>query len=696
MAKETISKSKKTYRYGDDADVIIVKGSSNKIYTNGGKDKVTLSKGNSNLINAGTGNDTITVKGGNKHKLRGGAGSDNYVLNTKISKSTRYTIYQSDYTKKDADTLQLSKVSKRDVTYGLKNGTMTIKHRSGGQIVVSGWGKNKFKKILFNDGTLKSSQYKDNIYNVVALTKNKTYKGVAKNHEEFAVKFSTKTNIVINSASATADRITFTNSGGWSNERENVQVKGSDLIIGNWDPKKLEILGGQIVVKNFMKSSVKEIDFSNQTYHLITKSGTWTGSDTYSDRFMILDGVKTGSKTDVGDWNVTLNNVRKNDWIDLRALPVNSRYYGIRGDVDKKDFVLNYYYTTDTYKEELLGTIRLKNFFKKDGTMNTANGYPQIRINREFYTGEMRDNTFDGLVWERVKGTDGDPVKDYRKAFLNAGTAKGETVDLGNLTKPNAKMVWMYYAGGGKDTVTSHVGDIVYGGAGDDTLNAQGRMSDIHGGAGNDVITVRAANNKDIDKVNVYGEKDNDIIKAYGSYHYLSGGSGTDEIHLYSGNNSFVSGGSDNDTITIHGGHDHRANGGMGNDTLYAEAGNNHVLAGQAGNDTITIIGGNNSVMRGGYGSDTYIVDTAFAADTELFIEQRDFADGDADTLELKNVSKDDVTFTFNEDKTWLIGSVDGGVKFTVRAWDINPLVKITFDDGVMSKSDIETKIGLS
>lgn len=697
MAKETISKSGVKRVYSNAADIITVEGSKDKIYTKGGKDRITLSKGNSNLVDAGTGNDIITVNAGNKHTLQGGTGSDKYIFNTEILKSSRYTIDQGDYKKKDADTLQLAEVSKRDVTYGLKNGTMTIKHRSGGAITVSGWDENKFSMIQFSDGTLKSSQYKNNIYNVVALTKNKTYTGAAKSHEEFAVKFSTKTNIVIDSSSATADRIAFTNSGGWSNDHENVQVKGNDLIVGNWDPKKLKILKGQIVVKNFMKSSVKEIDFSNQTYHLITKTGTWTGSNTYSDRFMILDGVKTGSKSGVGDWNVTLNNVRKNDWIDLRALPVNSRYYGIRGDVDKKDFVLNYYYTTDRRTEEILGTIRLKNFFKKDGTMNTANGYPQIRINREFYKGEMSDAAFDGLVWERVKGTDGDPVKDYRKAFLNAGTAKGETVDLGDLTKPNAKMVWMYYAGGGKDTVTSHVGDIVYGGAGDDTLNAQGRMSDIHGGAGNDVIVVRAADNTNLDKVNAYGEKGNDTIEAYGSYQYLSGGSGTDEIHLYSGNNSFVSGGSGDDTIYIHSGHDHRASGGMGNDTLYAEAGKNHVLAGQDGNDTITINGGNNSVMRGGRGSDKYVINEDFTSATKLFIEQRDFAAGDADTLKLTTVKKDDVTFEFNKDKAWLIGHVEDGGKFTVRAWDINPLNRITFaDGGVMTKKEINNKFGLS
>ena len=689
MAKKTISESNQTFTYGNAADVIIVEGSNNKVYTKGGKDRITLSEGDENLIDAGTGNDVVTLNNGNKHTLRGGLGSDQYVVNTAIDKSTRYTINQSDYEKKDVDTLRLSKVGKNDVTYGLKNGTMTVRHRSGGEIAVSGWGKNQFGEIQFSDGTVGSSQYKDNIYNVVALSTNKTYKGNAKNHEEFAVNFSTKTNIVINSASATADRLAFTNSGGWSNDHEDLYVKGNDLILGNWDAENSKSVSGKVTIKNFMKSSVKEIDFSNQTYHLITGDGTWTGSNTYSDRFMILDGVKSGSKADVGDWNVTLDNVRGNDWIDMRALPVNSRYYGIRGDVEKQDFVLNYYYTTDKFTDEILGTIRLKNFFKKDGSMNTANGYPKIRINREFYTGELSDAAFDGLVWERVRGIDGEPEKNYRKAFLNVGTAKSEKVDLGKLTKPDARMVWMYYAGGGKDTVTSHTGDIVYGGAGNDTLKAQGRMSDIHGGAGNDTITVRAADKKDLDKVNVYGEKDNDTIKAYGSYLYLSGGSGADKIHLYNGNNSFISGGSDDDIIYIHSGRDHRANGGRGDDKLYAEAGDNHVLIGKDGNDTLTVNGGNGIFLRGGLGSDQYVVNTAFTADTTLFIEQRDFATGDVDSLQLSTVNKDDVAFEF-KDHRLSISDVSGG-RIIVNAWEDNALDRITFaDGGIMTKNDIK------
>lgn len=659
MAKETIKTSNKTFEYTNAADIITVTGSGNKIYTVGGTDRITLSKGKKNTIDAGVGNDiitigkkagntntikagagsdkitvsggmqtiygdagndTITVSGGNKHTLRGGLGSDRYIINSAIAKSSLFTINQSDYKKKDADTLKLSKVSKNDVTYGLLNGKMTIKHRSGGKIAVSGWSKNKLSKIVFKDGTLAASQYKNNIYNVKALSNAKgktlTYMGGLKAHEEFAINFSTNTNIVINSASATADRISFSNKGGWASEHDNIYINGNDLILGNWDAKNSKELAGQITIKNFMTSSVNTIEFSDQTYHLITKSGTYTGSATYSDRFMILDGVKDGTNPDEGDWNVTLSGIRQNDLIDLRMLPVNSRFYGIRGDADGKDMVLTHYYNNyysdgNYYQDVVLGTVRLKNFFKADGTMNTANGYPLIRINREFYAGDSESGRikYDGLSWNRIRGVDGEPEKNYRRAYLNAGTANAETVDLGNLKKPNSKYVWMYYAGGGNDNITAHVGDIVYGGAGDDTLKATGRMSDIHGGAGNDTITVSGANGENLDRVNAYGEKGNDTIIAYGSYLYIGGGSGADEIHLYNGNNSCVTGGGDNDVIYIRGGKKHSVYGSNGDDAIVVLSGQGHSLYGGRGVDAIEIHEGvANCTAYGGAGEDTIAI----------------------------------------------------------------------------------------
>lgn len=149
MATATISKSKVTKKYTGAADNITITGSSNEISTMGGNDKVTLSKGNSNTIDAGTGNDTIIVNKGNRHNLRGGKGSDTYIINSKIAKSTRLTINQSDYRKNDTDILRLSKVNMMDMSYSLENGTLTMTHKNGGKITVPGWDKNPLSKIEF-------------------------------------------------------------------------------------------------------------------------------------------------------------------------------------------------------------------------------------------------------------------------------------------------------------------------------------------------------------------------------------------------------------------------------------------------------------------------------------------------------------------------------------------------------------------
>lgn len=776
MAKATISKSKQKKIYTNAADIITIKGSSNKIYTKGGKDKITISKGKNNLIDAGTsndtivigkkagndnkilagkgndtitvnagtqtidggiGNDTIIVKGGNNHTLRGGKGSDEYIIDMAMKKNTRLSINQSDYKKKDADTLQLSQINKKDVTYGLLKGTLTIKHnKTGGAIKVTGWNKNKFSEIIFKNGTVKGATvsknagaqtvtwkkgatvtlnankvasvlqinghkmgdtvaflnskgqlvlrekendkgtltisnwkyntidqivfkygnysktltadaFKERIYTPVTLKDTQTYSGGKNEHQDFRVNFSEKTNIVINSANGVADQISFTNAGGWSNDHEDLYVAGNDLELHNWDSNAKEQIGGQIIIKDFMKSSVKKIEFSNQTYYLVTKSGTYTGSDTYSDRFVILDGVKSGSNPDVGDWNITLDGLKANDWIDLRSLPVNSRYYAMRGDMDGKDMVLTHYYSPTPTSSTVLGTLRLKNFFTANGTVNTANGYPLIRINREFYAGKVDSNAWDGLVWDRIRGNNNytQTEKAYRRAYLNAGTSASDTVDLGNLKKPNANYVWMYYAGGGNDTVTAHAGDIVYGGPGNDTLKATGRMSDIHGGNGTDTIVVQGTGGANLDHVNVYGEGDIDNIEAYGSYHYISGGGGNDTIHLYSADgaaevahNSFVTGGSGDDIIYIHGGKNHYVNGSGGNDTIYAE-GDGHILRGRDGNDTIEMAAGTNNNLFGNAGKDMFVFGEASTGNNCI----KDYEEGDVVKF------KDSINFDFVE-----------------------------------------------
>ena len=529
-------------------------------------------------------------------------------------------------------TLQINGYKDNDFTVTLNaKGQLVLSDAQGGALTITNWSKNTLSKVVFKAGsytkTYTAAQFGKQIFNTVTLAnatgEQLVYNSGTNERQEFDIAFSENTNIVIDSASNTEDRIRFTNN--WTSSREDLFVSGNDLFLKNWDPEQLKDIDGQIVIKDYMTSSVKTIEFANQTYHLITQSGAYATSDTIRDRYVFLDGVKSGTDTDTPDWNVTLEGLTSQDVIDLRSLPNNSRYYGLYDTFDGEDLLLTHKYSAynneNIMETQVLGTIRLKNFFNADGTVNTANGYPLVRINREFYAGYTASGTFDGWVWNRIRGASEQEEKYYRWLYVNAGTKNADTVNLGDLEKVNSNYHWLYYAGAGNDTVTAQAGDIVYGGNGNDTLYAQGRMSDIHGNGGDDKIVVRGADNKNLDHVVVRGEAGNDTIEAYGSYHYLNGGDGDDIIHIWSdansdevSHNNAVAGSSGNDTIYIHAGYAHRANGNKGNDTIYAYRGSNHALNGGDGDDEIHIIDNGeqiytNNRATGGNGDDRLYIE---------------------------------------------------------------------------------------
>ena len=519
------------------------------------------------------------------------SGSNGYELNWTLGGNTVLTLAEI------GDVLQINGYKENDfVITKNESGNLVLTDASEGTITISGWPSDNAPSIGFSatDYTkeLTGEQINAQLFNVVTLSDSQSYSGGTDIHQEFDITFSEATNITINSSSSTEDRIKFTNNLSVNNV--DLQVIGNDFYIKNWDSSNPQV-NGQVVIKNYMNSSVKTIEFGEQTYHLVTASGNYVDSGTIWDRYLFLDSVKNGSDPVSGDWNVTIEGAGSGseDILDFRFLPNNKRYYGLYSQRDGRDMVLSYQYSPTTSGNlETLGTIRLKNYFNEDGSVNTDNGTFRIRTNREFYAGT---DSFDGLVWNRITGQSED--KNYRWLYLNTGTAASDEVDLANLVKPVTDNGWLYYAGDGDDTVTAHKGDIVYGEAGDDTLYAKDKNSDIHGGAGNDTITVRGENGENISQVVVRGEGGNDIINAYGSYHAIFGNKGEDEIHLRDNagdsdlsHNSYAGGGSDNDKLYIHAGHDHRIDGGGGNDTLYAYLGDNHVLNGGAGEDEIHIV----------------------------------------------------------------------------------------------------------
>ena len=73
------------------------------------------------------------------------------------------------------------------------------------------------------------------------------------------------------------------------------------------------------------------------------------------------------------------------------------------------------------------------------------------------------------------------------------GTAGADEVDLVDVLKSNSKYGVWYYAGDGNDTITARTGDIVYGGAGEDTVHVRGNLVDVHGGADKDMASMKMA-----------------------------------------------------------------------------------------------------------------------------------------------------------------------------------------------------------
>lgn len=624
--------------------------------------------------------------------------------------------------------LQINGYKENDFVVTLdSNGQLVMRDAQGGTLTISNWDENTLEAVAFKaDGYKKvftAEEFAGGIFTSITLANEEgqelVYDSGSDVCEEFDINFTTSTNIVINSANGSEDRIKFTDNHSVDNV--DIQIKDNNLYLYNWDPQAKQRIDGQVVIKDIKNSTVKTIEFGEMTYHLIGE-GTkiFIGSDTITDRYLFLDTVWTGTDTTVPNWEVTIDGINGQDVLDFHFLPNNSRYYDLSGQADGNDMVLTYRYSTDRVNGANLGTVRLKNFFNDDGTINTTNGYPMIRTNREIYAGDVSDSAWDS--WEWVLD------KNYRWLSMNAGTAGDDVIDLRNEIRPTNTKAWLYYAGPGNDTVTAQAGDIVYGGAGDDTINVTGNVSDIHGGAGVDTIVVRGADGQNLDHVIVRADKGNDIITAYGSYHYVHGGADDDEIHLRDdgkgtiiAHNSAAAGGVGNDTIIIHAGHDHRAVGGDGNDKLYAylgdnhvlnggagddeihiiddgtkrsennralggegndwlyieDSGSNHYLYGDAGNDYLSVTGGTNT-LNGGTGSDTYSI-TNIASDTNITIDQSFYNTGDADILQLTSVNSSDVHYS-------LQGSVltithDNGGTISISGWDTNPLSKVIFAD---------------
>ena len=157
--------------------------------------------------------------------------------------------------------------------------------------------------------------------------------------------------------------------------------------------------------------------------------------------------------------------------------------------------------------------------------------------------------------------------------------------------------------GQGNDSIVAGTGaNLITGGTGNDSiiagLGGTGKNS-IYGGKGNDFITVGDGANSITGATG--GDFGNDSITAGNGNNLILGGQGNDTITAGNGTNS-ITGGIGNDSITVGNG----ANtilGGIGNTTINAGGGQN-IITGGIGNDSITVGNGENSII-GGTGNTT-------------------------------------------------------------------------------------------
>ena len=675
----------------------------------------------------------VTVSGWDRHALNKIVFSDGTVtaaqINKQLASKKDVTWNAGDTVTLDANTitsvLQINGHRVKDFIVNLYSDKKQLvlrdaDNKSNGTLTINNWNNNTVNQFIFKSEnsteTLTGAQFSQKIFTVTALGNGTVYSGGAGQRQQFNLELNASTDVTISSVSGSEDRIKLTDHH--STDNFSFRIEGNDFCIYDYDPETNSQTGGKIVLKNYKENTVKAIEFDDTTYHFVTGNDTISNvSDTHSDRYVFLDNDWRNRETAGESWEVTVEDFTPSGALDFRFLPNNGRYYSIASEADGRDMVLTYKYSPTPTTDATLGTIRLKNFFNADGTVNETTGFTKIRTVREVYSGNRSANAWDSWVWDGSN-------QGYRFLRLNAGTSGDDTVDLGAARPAGGASAWMYFAGAGDDTITAKEGDIVYGEAGADKILVSGHYGEAHGGIGDDTITIQSVNGNNRHHAVVRGDAGEDVINAYGSYHYINGGSGDDEIHIYSGENSDVmshhngisgswgndkiyihsgdyhvaNGGADNDEIYIYGGKNTRANGGDGTDTITVSGGTGHVVNGGTEDDVITVTGGTGHMLNGGVGSDSYVMDMDFTADTNLIVDQVNSDGEDADILQLARVNKNDVAFAM-ENGALIITHSSGGT-ITVEGWGNHPLTQIQFadnqstDNQSMTADEINQQLG--
>ena len=246
----------------------------------------------------------------------------------------------------------------------------------------------------------------------------------------------------------------------------------------------------------------------------------------------------------------------------------------------------------------------------------------------------------DGSLTLRNVGTKAVSIKDTNGSYQASGTNIVLNEDYTGTI--NAAQ---FYAGVTAVKGQATTADVVFKG------NANG--NELYGGSGNNEM---------------YGEKGDDTVYGYAGNDTLYGGAGNDKLY----------GGAGNDTLY----------GDSGSDSLYGEGGSNTLYGGN-GKDKLYSKSGSDT-LAGGIGSDVYVLQSAFTSGTLISIDQSDKAKGDSDTLQLRTLHKEDVTYALSGGVLTITDKNTKG-KVLVSGWDVNPLTSIQFaDKTVVTRAEIE------
>lgn len=272
-----------------------------------------------------------------------------------------------------------------------------------------------------------------------------------------------------------------------------------------------------------------------------------------------------------------------------------------------------------------------------------------------------------------------------------------------------------------RDTDSSNgwPGVLLYGGAGNDTLDSAGGWDSLNGGDGDDTYILReiafpwgmesifdssGTDTLDLSSFNSDLEYNysSEVSADFGNACFLGGGTVFEKVYGGSGNDTFngatisetIYGGSGEDVISGNGGDDQlygddgddEFDGDEGNDQLYGGNGVDRLHGGE-GNDTLCGGSGNDS-LEGGTGNDTYLTSKGYGSDT---INTRENDELDVDIVQFDStVSATEVAIFKNGSNLEIGFGANGNTEKITILQDANSagIAKFVLNDGTFLSSD--------